>query len=147
MTSVFRRPPAVFSGNVRPISIRFLSIWDIPERIFFILSSGRFWRMSTISSNSNSLTASANSSFEILEIKSCCISSPNSNNTSPSSSVFKREKSRFLCLGGEDSRAWAISDDDILFKSLLIWLRERFDDSSIIVSRLFLLSTLSIMSF
>jgi hypothetical protein len=40
--------------------------------------------------------------------------------TSPSSLVSKSEKNNFLCLGGEDSRAWAISDDDNFFNRLLI---------------------------
>ena len=86
----------------------------------FILSSGRFCRISTVSSGSSSFTASASSSLEIFETNSCCISSPRSAKTSPSSLVSKSEKNNFLCLGGEDSRAWAISDDDNFFNRLLI---------------------------
>ena len=76
--------------------------------------------MSTISSNSSSFTASVNSSLEIFDTRSCCISSPNSKRTSPSSSVFNSENNNVLCLGGDDSSAWAISGAVILFISCLI---------------------------
>ena len=62
--------------------------------------------------------------MEIFETNSCCISSPRSTKTSPSSSVSKSEKNSFLCLGGEDSRACAISDDDNFFKIIEEDLKE-----------------------
>ena len=91
--------------------------------------------MSTTSSSSNSFTASANSSLEIFEIRSCWISSPRSERTSPSSSISNKENRRDLCFGGEDSRAWAISEEDILLSSLLISFNERLEDSSKIIFR------------
>ena len=49
--------------------------------------------------------------------------------------IFNKENRRDLCFGGEDSRAWAISEEDILLSSLLISFNERLEDSSKIIFR------------